>query len=112
MNGLTPNITAAEVIRHGVLRLTFANGVSGEVDVLDRMRGPVFEDARESSGFARSKPIPRPEPSSGLAAPTSPPTRSTSASARALGPTPALLLSSSASEQGEMPATRARSNRD
>jgi hypothetical protein len=52
MNGLTPDITAAEVVRHGVLRLTFADGLSGEVDVLDRMRGPVFEDARTSTGFA------------------------------------------------------------
>src|SRR4051794_23812646 len=53
MNGLTPDITAAEVVRHGVLRLTFANGLSGEVEVLDRMRGPVFEDARTPTGFAR-----------------------------------------------------------
>lgn len=52
MNGLTPDITAAEVVRHGVLRLTFADGLSGEVDVLDRMRGSVFEDARTSKGFA------------------------------------------------------------
>lgn len=55
MNGLTPDITAAEVVRHGVLRLTFADGLSGEVNVLDRMHGPVFEDARESSGFAKVK---------------------------------------------------------
>jgi hypothetical protein len=53
MNGLTPDITAAEVVRHGVLRLTFADGLSGEVDVLNRMRGPVFEDARTPKGFAR-----------------------------------------------------------
>ncbi len=53
MNGLTPDITAAEVVRHGVLRLTFADGLSGEIDVLDRMRGPVFEDARTRDGFAR-----------------------------------------------------------
>jgi Protein of unknown function (DUF2442) len=53
MNGLTPDITVAEVVRHGVLRLTFANGLCGEVDVLDRMRGPVFEDARTSEGFAK-----------------------------------------------------------
>jgi hypothetical protein len=52
MNGLTPDITAAEVVHHGVLRLTFADGLSGEVDVLDRMRGPVFEDARTPEGFA------------------------------------------------------------
>jgi Protein of unknown function (DUF2442) len=53
MNGLTPDITAAEVARHGVLRLTFADGLSGEVDVLNRMGGPVFEDARTLDGFAR-----------------------------------------------------------
>jgi hypothetical protein len=53
MNGLTPDITAAEVVRHGVLRLTFADGVSGEVEVLDRMRGPVFKDARSLEGFAK-----------------------------------------------------------
>ena len=26
MNGLAPDITAAELVRHGVLRLTFAEG--------------------------------------------------------------------------------------
>ena len=53
MNDLTPDITAVEVVRHGVLRLTFADGLSGELDVLDRMRGPVFENARTSAGFAK-----------------------------------------------------------
>ena len=52
MSGLTPDITAASVVRHGVLSLTFADGLSGEVDVLGRMRGPVFEQARTRSGFA------------------------------------------------------------
>jgi hypothetical protein len=52
MTGLTPDITAAEVVRHGVLRLTFADGLGGEVDVLDRMRGPVFDRARTAEGFA------------------------------------------------------------
>jgi len=33
--------------------VTFADGLSGEVDVLDRRRGPVFEDARTPEGFAR-----------------------------------------------------------
>jgi hypothetical protein len=46
MIALTPDITTASVVRHGVLRVTFADGVTGEVDVLDRMRGPVFEQAR------------------------------------------------------------------
>jgi hypothetical protein len=52
MTGLTPDITQATVVHHGVLRLTFADGLSGEIDVLDRMRGPVFETARSESGFA------------------------------------------------------------
>lgn len=52
MNNLTPDITTATVVRHGVLRLTFADGLVGEVDVLDRMRGPVFEQARTPTGFA------------------------------------------------------------
>ena len=53
MTGLTPDIAAAEVVRHGVLRLTFADGLIGEVNVLARMRGPVFKDARTPEGFAR-----------------------------------------------------------
>jgi hypothetical protein len=53
MIGLTPDITAVQVLRHGVLRLTFADGLSGEVVVLDRMWGPVFEDARTPAGFAK-----------------------------------------------------------
>jgi hypothetical protein len=52
MIGLTPDITEARVVRHGVLALTFADGLQGEVDVLDRMRGPVFEQARTPAGFA------------------------------------------------------------
>ena len=51
MSGPTPDITAASVVRHGVLRLTFADGLSGEVDVLGRMHGPVFEKARAPEGF-------------------------------------------------------------
>ena len=53
MNALTPDITAVATVNHGVLRLTFADGLSGEVDVLDRMRGPVFDDARTAEGFAK-----------------------------------------------------------
>jgi Protein of unknown function (DUF2442) len=53
MTGLTPDITAAFAVRHGVLRLTFADGLAGEVDVLNRMQGPVFEQARTPSGFAK-----------------------------------------------------------
>ncbi|MGH2988497.1 MAG: DUF2442 domain-containing protein [Solirubrobacterales bacterium] len=46
-------MTAVAVPRHGVLRLTFADGLTGEVEVLERMRGPVFDDARTPDGFAR-----------------------------------------------------------
>ncbi len=53
MNDLTPDITDASVVRHGVLALTFADGLVGEVDVLDRMRGPVFERARTQEGFVQ-----------------------------------------------------------
>ncbi len=52
MTGLTPDITAVSALRHGVLRLTFADGVTGEVEVLGRMRGPVFEQARTPAGFS------------------------------------------------------------
>ena len=51
MIGLTPDVTAVSVVRHGVLQVTFADGLAGEVDVLDRMRGPVLEQARTASGF-------------------------------------------------------------
>jgi hypothetical protein len=52
MTGLTPDITKAGVVRHGRLKLTFADGLAGEVDVLDRMQGPVFAKARTPKGFA------------------------------------------------------------
>ena len=52
MTGLTPDITAVCVVRHGVLRLTFADGLTGQVEALDRMRGPVFEQAVTPAGFA------------------------------------------------------------
>jgi len=50
---MSPDITAVAVPRHGVLDLTFADGLRGEVDVLDRMWGPVFEGARTPAGFAK-----------------------------------------------------------
>ncbi|MFZ1994294.1 MAG: DUF2442 domain-containing protein [Solirubrobacteraceae bacterium] len=53
MIGLTPDITSVTVVRHGVLRLTFSDGLAGKLDVLDRMRGPVFEQARTPDGFAQ-----------------------------------------------------------
>jgi Protein of unknown function (DUF2442) len=54
MIGLTPDIAAVVVVDHGVLRLTFADGVSGEVAVLERMHGPVFDEARTPVGFAKA----------------------------------------------------------
>ena len=53
MIGLTPDITSVTVIEHGVLRLTFADGLTAELDVTDRMRGPVFAEARTTSGFTK-----------------------------------------------------------
>ena len=52
MTGLTPDITAVSVVRHGMLRLTFADGLTGDVDVLGRMHGPVFEQAVTPAGVA------------------------------------------------------------
>jgi len=54
MNGLTPNMTRVSVVRHGVLELTFADGLSGVVEVLPHMWGPVFERARTQEGFAKA----------------------------------------------------------
>jgi hypothetical protein len=53
MIGLTPDITSVAVVRHGVLRLTFADDLIGELNVLDRMHGPVFAQARTRDGFAQ-----------------------------------------------------------
>jgi len=54
MIGLTPDLTTVTVVDHGVLRLTFGDGLTGDVDVLERMRGPVFEEARKPEGFAQA----------------------------------------------------------
>jgi hypothetical protein len=53
MIGLTPDITRVTAVRHGVLALAFADGTSGELDVLNRMHGPVFAEARTPEGFER-----------------------------------------------------------
>ncbi len=53
MTGLTPDVTEVRCVRHGVLALTFADGLRGDVDVVDRMQGPVFDDARTPEGFAK-----------------------------------------------------------
>jgi hypothetical protein len=85
MIGLTPDVTEVAVLGRGVLRLTFADGLTGEVEVLDRMRGPVFEDARTRTGSLTSRWIMRPGRWCGRAARTSLPPRSTSAFAPAPG---------------------------
>ena len=51
MNVPDYEISAVRVAAHGVLELTFVDGTSGRVDVLDRLRGPVFERARTPDGF-------------------------------------------------------------
>jgi hypothetical protein len=52
MTGLTSDIVAAAPVRHGVLRLIFADGLTTEIEV-PRMRGPVFDEARTVEGFQR-----------------------------------------------------------
>lgn len=52
MDGPAPDVTGVTVLSHGVLRLTFADGREGDVEVLDRMRGPVLDSARTERGFA------------------------------------------------------------
>ncbi|MGB3098823.1 MAG: DUF2442 domain-containing protein [Solirubrobacterales bacterium] len=52
MSSLTPDILKVDVRRHGVVALVFADGLNGEVEILSRMRGPVFERARTEQGFA------------------------------------------------------------
>lgn len=52
MSRLTPDITNAAVVRHGVLELAFADGLSDTIEVLPHMWGPVFERARTEEGFA------------------------------------------------------------
>ena len=53
MTGLTPDVTEARALSHGVLALVFADGLTGEVGVLERMHGPIFEEARTEHGFAK-----------------------------------------------------------
>jgi Protein of unknown function (DUF2442) len=46
-------VTCVRVVRHGVVVLTFADGLQGEVDLLDELWGPVFERARTPEGFSQ-----------------------------------------------------------
>ncbi len=54
MTGLTHYVTSVTVLGYGVLRLTFADGTTGEIYVLDRTHGPVFERAITPEGFAEA----------------------------------------------------------
>jgi hypothetical protein len=49
-------ITAVSVVRHGVLQLTFADGLTGEVAVLARMHGPVSNVLAHPTGSRRRGP--------------------------------------------------------
>ena len=51
MSSLTPDITKVDVRRHGVVAL-MSRMASRVVEILSRMRGPVFERARTEQGFA------------------------------------------------------------
>ena len=55
MNDPSPDITNVTVVRHGVLRLTFADGLVGEVEVIHRMQGPVFAVAATPEGFQAAR---------------------------------------------------------
>jgi hypothetical protein len=55
MIGLTPHLATITVRAHGVLGLAFDDGMSGDVEVLSRMSGPVFEHARTADGFAAAE---------------------------------------------------------
>ncbi len=54
MTGLTPDIAEATAVRHGVLSLIFEDGLAAEIEVLPRMRGPVFDEARTVEGFLQA----------------------------------------------------------
>lgn len=47
------DITEVQVISHGRLWLRFADGAAGELDVRESLRGPVFEAAQTTEGFAQ-----------------------------------------------------------
>lgn len=53
MTAPSPDITAVRVVSHGVLELTFADGRTGVVEVLPRMVGVAYEQARTVEGFAQ-----------------------------------------------------------
>jgi hypothetical protein len=52
MTAFSQDITRVTVLSHGVLRITFVDGLEGDVDVLQRMPGPAFAHARTPDGFS------------------------------------------------------------
>jgi hypothetical protein len=55
MAGRLPHVTAVTVLGHYELRLTFDDGLTGDVDVSDlRDAGPVFEPLRNPDCFAQA----------------------------------------------------------
>jgi len=55
MIGLTPHLATVAVRAHGVLGLAFDDGLTGDVEVLSGMNGPVFAHARTPEGFAAAE---------------------------------------------------------
>lgn len=51
--GYLPQVTAVEVIGDCALRLEFDDGLVREIDLKDRLRGPIFEPLRDPRFFAR-----------------------------------------------------------
>jgi len=50
-----PHVTAVTVLEHYKLRLTFDDGLTGDVDVSDLQdAGPIFEPLRDPECFARA----------------------------------------------------------
>jgi hypothetical protein len=89
--GIGPDITDVTVLARGVLRLTLADGREGDVEVLDRMRGPVFENARTEEGFAEVTVDAESGTIVWAGGADLAPERSMSASAPACGPAPSRL---------------------
>jgi hypothetical protein len=48
-----PRVTAVEVLRHYVLRVTFDDGLVRDVDLTDDLWGPVFEPLKDPVYFAK-----------------------------------------------------------
>jgi hypothetical protein len=48
------DIVEFEIVSFAILRLSFADGLEGTVDLRDRLRGPVFERVRTPEGFGEA----------------------------------------------------------